>query len=205
MSGLSLTRLRVPKELALKLKLFDPYAWHQALWRAFSNGGAPSKREFLFRVDDLGREYRAYLLSQNAPNHQTWGVWETKSVGAEFLAKKAFRFQLRANPVVRKSEPDHDGKRVPGRLVSMTKEPDLRDWLGRKALSGGFAIDQASLAISPASMIRFRKDGREGSLNQVEFSGVLTVQDRALFLDAFSKGIGRAKAFGFGLLILVPA
>jgi len=38
----------------------------------------------------------------------------------------------------------------------------------------------------------------------VEFQGVLTVTDPALFRTTFTTGIGSAKAFGFGLLALAP-
>jgi CRISPR system Cascade subunit CasE len=38
----------------------------------------------------------------------------------------------------------------------------------------------------------------------VDFRGVLRVQDREKFKRTFAAGIGSAKGFGFGLLMLEP-
>ncbi len=50
----------------------------------------------------------------------------------------------------------------------------------------------------------FRKKGRRSKLVAVDFSGMLTVTDRDAFMYAFNNGIGTAKAFGFGMLMLQP-
>ena len=46
---------------------------------------------------------------------------------------------------------------------------------------------------------------RTVSLNVVQFDGILTVSDSAAFLRALSGGIGKAKAYGLGLLSVGPA
>jgi CRISPR system Cascade subunit CasE len=43
-----------------------------------------------------------------------------------------------------------------------------------------------------------------GLHSAVEYRGVLTVTDPARFYGTFTRGIGSAKAFGFGLLVIVP-
>jgi CRISPR system Cascade subunit CasE len=50
----------------------------------------------------------------------------------------------------------------------------------------------------------FVKQGHRGKHIGVDFQGVLRVTDRAAFHYAFETGIGPAKAFGFGLLMLQP-
>jgi CRISPR system Cascade subunit CasE len=50
----------------------------------------------------------------------------------------------------------------------------------------------------------FAKSGHQGFHHAVEFEGVLAVTDPATFAQAFTHGIGSAKAFGFGLLARVP-
>ncbi|MPN58153.1 hypothetical protein SDC9_205854 [bioreactor metagenome] len=40
--------------------------------------------------------------------------------------------------------------------------------------------------------------------NECTFTGVLEVVDRKSFIKSFCEGIGRGKAFGFGLLQLLP-
>ncbi|NLG15041.1 MAG: type I-E CRISPR-associated protein Cas6/Cse3/CasE, partial [Lentisphaerae bacterium] len=41
-------------------------------------------------------------------------------------------------------------------------------------------------------------------LNSVDASGILEVVERDSFTKGFSQGIGSAKGFGFGLLMLQP-
>ena len=50
----------------------------------------------------------------------------------------------------------------------------------------------------------FVKDGRRVKHVAVEFAGVLRVVDRERFAAAFYSGIGSAKGFGYGLLMLQP-
>jgi len=52
---------------------------------------------------------------------------------------------------------------------------------------------------------RFQKNGAPGTLTSVEFAGVLTVTDPVKFHETFTHGVGSAKAFGFGLLVIAPA
>ena len=50
----------------------------------------------------------------------------------------------------------------------------------------------------------FEKQGLRGLHSAVEFQGVLNVTDPAKFHETFARGIGPAKAFGFGLLVIAP-
>ena len=43
-----------------------------------------------------------------------------------------------------------------------------------------------------------------GLHSTVDYQGVLTVTDPIRFHEAFTRGIGSAKAFGFGLLVIAP-
>jgi len=56
-----LSRLLLGKSQAAQLRIRDAYAWHRALWEAFP-GEPASRRDFLFRIDDIGRDFRVYVL-----------------------------------------------------------------------------------------------------------------------------------------------
>ena len=60
------------------------------------------------------------------------------------------------------------------------------------------------LAVDPAGRHPFHRRGDEGLHVGVRFRGVLNVTDKERFADAFRHGIGSAKGFGFGMLILKP-
>jgi CRISPR-associated protein Cas6/Cse3/CasE subtype I-E len=50
----------------------------------------------------------------------------------------------------------------------------------------------------------FTRNGKRGKHVSVDFQGILNVTNQDRFKKAFCKGIGSAKAFGFGLLMLQP-
>ncbi len=47
-----------------------------------------------------------------------------------------------------------------------------------------------------------RNGGKQVSLSTLEFNGVLTVADPKLFLETLYEGIGPAKGFGCGLMLV---
>jgi CRISPR system Cascade subunit CasE len=78
------------------------------------------------------------------------------------------------------------------------------DWLRRKGAEGGFFIDEGTLRIFPRGRDYFEKNGQRGLHSAVEFQGALTVDNPTRFSGSFKRGIGPAKAFGFGLLVIEP-
>ena len=192
-----LSRIRIDHKAAAQCRLNDSYAWHKAIWKAFPE---TERRNFLFRVEPHSSGFLVYLLSDNEPEKQSWGHWESKAVGDAFLGHSHYRFQLCANPTVkRKIEGRKNGTRT-----AICAPEELKAWLMRKAGQGGFAVDEETLRISPAINQPFRKNGKHGNHKRVEFQGILRVSDSEQFKETFKNGIGSAKAFGFGLLVLQP-
>ena len=91
-----------------------------------------------------------------------------------------------------------------GRRVPLGKREDLIAWIKRKGAQGAFGVEEASLRTFPRGREYFQKNGRGGLHSAVEFQGVLTVTDPSKFYETFTRGIGSAKAFGFGLLVIAP-
>lgn len=192
-----LTRIRVDRRTAAQRHLKDRYAWHCALWKAFPE---TSRREFLFRVEEKETGFLLYLLTEQEPVPLDWGDWETKPVSGAFLEYAVYRFQLCANPTVKRKR---DGRKN-GTRTAIYDPEELTAWLARKAEQGGFFVESDSLQISPPVNQPFYKGGKRGNHKRVEFQGLLNVTDREKFKQSFRKGIGSAKAFGFGLLVLEP-
>lgn len=181
---------------ALASKLADSYAWHQAIWDAFP-GRSNATRDFLFRVDLRGKSYRVLLLSAVKPGATRLFQWRTTVVTAAFLSHAKYRFELKANPTYRRSS-DH-------RRLAIFGEEDLKKWIDRKAAAAGFTIIPATLRLTAPQCADFREGNqRMGRHGFVNFQGVLEVENRELFTQAFFKGIGSAKGFGYGLLMLQP-
>lgn len=190
-----LSRAFVHKQEAARQRLRDSYAWHIALWELFP-GRKNRKREFLFRLDDLRTQFRLFVLSPERPVLPVWGTWETKTVAQDFLDHERYRFQIKANPTMR--------RKTDRRRIGIYAEPDLREWIIRKGENHGFVVEKESLGLSAPIEEVFVKNSRRGKHLSVDFQGMMQVSHREAFQNAFQKGIGPAKGFGFGLMMLEP-
>lgn len=191
-----LSQLFINKTDAARKKISDAYAWHQVIWKNFMNcDGKP--RSFLFRIDDAGVRFRLLLLSEIMPSSDEFGNWQVKTVSPGFLDHQCYRFQIKANPTMRRAS---DRRRI-----GIYSEDRLREWIGKKAEQNGFKIEPNSLIIGSPMDEVFVRNRTRGKHVSVDFQGNLSVFNPQTFRTAFNKGIGSAKSFGYGMLMLQPA
>lgn len=188
-----LSRLLLPYEAAMHHRLTDAYQCHKWIWKAFPND-AEAERDFLFRFDIVDSNLRILVLSERQPAMIQSYSWDTTEISERFFEHKIFRFQVRANPVFR--------RKADGRRIALTKTMDLDNWFRRKLEEIGASILSLESG-APISMDSF-KDGRKVRHGSVDARGVLQVHDVETFKEGFSRGIGAAKGFGFGLIMLQP-
>lgn len=208
-----LTRAEIPYDIvARKWKkngFRDSYAWHKRIWEAFP-GKPDAKRDFLSRLDDTGECYRLLILSPEPPTRPDWCPspnWESKTISEDFLGHTHYRFSLLANPTRKLTVTKDDGNRKKnGRREPLRKREDLIEWLKKKSVQHGFEVDLQTLKTLPRPRQNFSviKKKITGTHSAVEYSGTLAVTDPVSFKEAVAKGIGPAKAFGFGMLCLHP-
>ncbi|MDA8125628.1 MAG: type I-E CRISPR-associated protein Cas6/Cse3/CasE [Deltaproteobacteria bacterium] len=223
-----LARLDVDAETACAERIVDSYAWHKRVWEDCFPGAPDDHRDFLTRIDQGEGTFRVWVLAEKKPLRPKWCSPENfaiNEVSPSFLTHRYYAFDLRANPVktIAQRGPDGeallraDGKRKSGKRVPLVKQEDLHDWLVRKGrvrcrdqktgldIPGGFRIvEDRPLEISPMVESHFRKKGQDGYHGGVQFRGILEVIDREKFIETYQSGIGSAKSFGFGLLLLAP-
>lgn len=202
-----LTQAKIDHGTVAKRGLRNTYDWHQAAWKAFpGRDGQP--RDFLTRLDERADGFRLLIVSPESPTRPDWcpaECWQSKPIPPAYFTKRRYAFQLCANPTkkITKLKPDgsptKNGKRVPLR----TRE-ELVAWMHRKGEHGGFVTEEAALRTIPRGREYFQKSDQHGLHSAVEFQGVLTVIDPAKFHETFTRGLGSAKAFGFGLLVIAP-
>jgi len=226
-----LTRLEIDAESLRKKGISDDiYTWHQKLWECYPND-PDAKRDFLTRIDQLDGAYRFWVLSQRKPVRPQWcpeDGFDVKEISSSFLTHQYYAFDLRVNPVKmtlvsRNADGELvlqvNGKRKRGKRVPLVKPDELRDWLFRKGevrcrenstgqdIPGGFRIIETKekpLEIRPMVESHFRKKEHSAYHGGVQFRGILEVTDREHFIQTYQSGIGSAKGFGFGLLLLAP-
>ena len=202
----------------------DPYGQHQALWRLFSVPSATQRAhaEFLFRADqgDDGLPI-FYVLSRNEL-HDAGGLWSSamKLYAPDIAAGDRFAFKLRANPTVaRKLGVDGRGqrhdvvmdmkRRLGWQVLPEAERPSLASiaqeagvaWLCGRSQRLGCEFEQASLRADGYRTWRQRR-GKGVSFSFLDFEGSLSVTDPSLFCEALYRGVGPAKAFGCGLLMI---
>lgn len=202
-----LSRIEVPWQAAR-----NPYDIHRQLWRLFPGealepraSGDEERQGFLFRVEDsqTGRPTRLLVQSRRAPTRAD-GVLliGTREVHPQPAIGQRLAFLLTANPVKtildaqREAKP---GKRSEKCRVPLIKEEDQRSWLVRKLADAGMVEGVSALPHAPTY---FRKGNRGGKIVTVTFEGVLNVTDTERLTCLLETGIGPAKAFGCGLLLV---
>ena len=203
------------------------YLEHQWLWR-FLPAPPGTARSFVFRRRDVDGLPRFYVVSDREPVAPSphWQV-QSKAYAPSLAAGDRVAFDLRANPVV--TTRNAAGKSARHDVVMQAKTPLLKaqklarwadwhtpdrpalpdlvhgacsQWLRARCERLGIALDNEPLSIEGYEQHR----GKSGELrfSTVDFSGHLRVVDAAALRQALYDGVGHAKAFGCGLLLLRP-
>ena len=204
----SLTRITLDVSTVARLGIRDVYDWHQRAWECFPDrDGQP--RDFLTRLDRKAERFQLLLVSPRESVRPTWcpaACWHgPKSIPESYFSRIRYRFQLCANPTKKVAVQNPDGTfKKNSRRVPLSTREALIAWIKRKGEQGGFSVAEDSLRTIPRGREYFQTNGQRGLHSAVEFQGVLTVTDSRKFSEVFTRGIGPAKAFGFGLLVIVP-
>ena len=191
-----------------------PHVLHGAIERGFEG----DRRRRLWRVDWLGDSCFMLVLSDIEPDFSHIGiqfgfpdlmsVWESKDY-EPFLSRlengQKWRFRLRANPVRNSYEcKDDDSSR--GKVKAHVTHRQQREWLFLRAEKNGFGLLENSFEVTHTQWLHFPKrlnSTEKVTIRTASFEGTLSIIDVELFKHALVTGIGRAKAYGCGLLTVV--
>ncbi|MFN0040843.1 MAG: type I-E CRISPR-associated protein Cas6/Cse3/CasE [Burkholderiales bacterium] len=202
-----LSRVELPWEAVR-----NPYDLHRHVWRLFPGetresraSGEAERQGFLFRVEHnpTGHPARLLVQSRRAPVVVAGiALVGTREFHPRPVASQRLAFLLTANPVKTITDAERDAK--PGKKsekcrVPLIRENDQREWLLRK-LAVGAEVESTDVLLHPP--LYFRKGNRGGKLVTATFEGVLRVRDPNSLATLLENGIGHAKAFGCGLLLV---
>ncbi|WP_367342266.1 type I-E CRISPR-associated protein Cas6/Cse3/CasE [Limosilactobacillus sp.] len=167
------------------------------------------RQRHLWRIDPLnGRQY-LLLLSNEKPAldpFEQFGIKGSAQIKnyQPFLNKlvdeQIMRFRLTANPTYREAA---SGKVFPHITVEQQKS-----WLLKQSVKSGFKLITGTNdeliydIVSRDWPILYHK--RRIRLSRVTFEGILQITNIDQFRKALLTGIGREKAFGMGLLTVIP-
>lgn len=214
---------RATEDPAFWRRVRDAYDAHSLIWDLFSDG--PERdRDFLFRQEEH-RGLPGFLTVSSRPPSSRNGTWvvETKPYDPALREGMRLGFALRANPVrtVQDEQRRHhrhdvvmDAKwRLRGDpLERPPSQPEIVQeagsaWLAGRAPTHGFTFARGEISAEAYTQHRFFKAGSSNPirLSTIDFSGLLTVTDPERFRAALASGVGPAKGFGCGLLLVRPA
>jgi CRISPR system Cascade subunit CasE len=205
------------------LGALDPYGQHQVLWKLFevAQEERTERAEFLFRTEKKDGLPVFYVLSKRQPR-DSMGLWniESKPYQPEIKVSNRLAFKLRVNPVVtREGEGGSRSKRhdvvmdakhqMNWKSLPEGQRPTLsylaqkagETWLRARAERLGCRFDDATLRADGYRNWRKHR-AKSMELSMLDLEGCLTVADPERFTDALCKGVGPAKGFGCGLLLV---
>lgn len=205
------SRIELPARVAWQ---GDGYGLHQALWQLFSDG-PDRERDFLFHRQ-RERPGTCLVVSQRPPRKLDGWAVRTREYRPQLKAGQQLAFALRANPTVARSRDGRHSARhdavfdarrqaqARGSTMSVAEAEQQagREWLSRRAGSAGFTIAQMRIAGYDRARVHKRRQAKPILFSTLDYEGVLQVADSERLLHALLHGIGPAKAFGCGLLLV---
>lgn len=207
-----LSRVAIDRENRKKIKdLSHLGAYHNWVENSFPEEFKESVRSRkLWRIDMLQGKKYLLLVSDKKPDLKALekygipGSAQTK-VYDRFLDSikegKIYRFRVTLNTV--KAISQGIGKR--GKIVpEITLECQMR-FLESRAEKLGFELVPDEYQIVDRCWEPFRKEGQKMiRLSKATFEGLLKVTDKDLFYHTLTEGVGKKKAYGFGLMTVIP-
>jgi len=204
--------------------LASPQALHAAVMAGFGERRSrDGEHRVLWRLDSYAHDrVLLYTVSPDRPDfthlveQAGWPAtpcWETRSYQSLLDALKVgqqWRFRLTANPV-RSGRREGWNDTKPLGHVTVAQQ---QQWLVDRAERAGFRLlpcpmgestdaDRAvDLSVVDRAVRRFRRQDRVVTISTATFEGSLEVTDVDAMRTTLTKGIGRAKAYGCGLLTL---
>lgn len=179
--------------------LTDTQAMHKLIQQGF--GDVRVAHNILYQVQPgrIGYPPQVLISSTTRPG---WGTLNTTILKVDvkditkqwqsLQAGKRYKFRLVANPVTRNSK---------GSGNPITNPVDQTLWITKRLQD---AAEIRNLSITNPTTVTGNREGATLTHYTVTYSGTLAITDPDRLRHLLATGIGRAKAYGCGLLTLAP-
>lgn len=217
-----LSRVEIDDRSRQKIKeLSHLGAYHNWVEQCFPNEMENQERlRHLWRIDTLGGNRYLLILSPQKPSItklEKYGVEGTAQIKPydNYLNSlkngQTLRFRIVANPVAR-----HNGKVIKHTTHTSNDTEYLnmmdrqREWLIKRSEINGFQITKNMEGtynfdiVSHGTQPLYHKNNKRVLLKHAAYEGVLKITDVEKFRLALQNGIGREKAYGMGLITVIP-
>lgn len=186
-------------------------AYHNWVERSFPiEISQKSRTRKLWRIDTINNEDYLIIVSEEKPDInwlEMYGVTGSTEIrkydGFISMLKNGMRlrFRIALNPVKTFS----NGKGRRGRTKPLYKIDDQIIYLLERAEKNGFLINKEEFSVVERSYVILKKSEKKFvKLNKAIYEGVLTVSNIDIFKNILKIGIGKHKAYGFGMMTVIP-
>jgi len=162
----------------------------------------------LWRVDKEMGIYTLLIVSTDIPDlgkiEKAIGSGDGRTIPYDEYSPKivneneVLRFRISVNPTIRRSK---DGATVPLNLHRTENQPySSEDWVREKLKTAGVEV----IKIEVVDFRSIRVKCGKGLVFKVTYDGLLKIADSEKFREAMLTGIGRKKAYGCGLITVMP-
>lgn len=208
MSELYASALHLDRKAVKALKITDAYSLHRVVYSLFDDIRSDQEKQSHIpngiAYADQGGDFqgrKVLMVSNRQPAEQVAGQYGqviTKVISPDFLEHRHYRFKVQVNPV-RKDK-------ASGQRVAVIGRDQVAQWFAERApKSWGFSVDPHTLQVDHIEVLQFTdKTQRPVTLGRATLQGQLTVTEPTVFAQSFKNGIGKGRAFGCGLLQIVP-
>ncbi|GAX46540.1 type I-E CRISPR-associated protein Cas6/Cse3/CasE [Pseudolactococcus reticulitermitis] len=170
------------------------------------NGHFPRK---LWRIDKINQKQYLLLVSEEKPELEKLEKYGVNQTGQSknyqpFIDKlkvgEKVRFRLVANPVISKFIPGQRGRVMPHVTIEQQEQ-----FLIARSKKNGFMLKEGEFSVVNHEFVNFKhKSGKTPRLSKTTYEGNLTITDIDKFKTLLVKGLGKKKAYGFGLMTVIP-
>jgi CRISPR system Cascade subunit CasE len=200
--------LHLDRRSVKALRVTDAYSLHRVVYSLFTDIRDEAEKQASHASGilyaDQGGDYNSrkiLMLSNRQPMPKVEGQYgevQSNPIPLSFLSHEHYRFKVIINPCRR----DNASRK----LVPVRGKELVAQWFAERApVSWGFDVSQQHLQVDKIDVLQFSdKARRQVTVAQAHIQGLLHVTDRERFIRSFEHGIGRARAFGCGLLQIVP-
>ncbi len=202
----------------LQKRLFR-YQLHQLIWKAFPGYPVGSRQPFLFALTGQEDDKGVYCMVQS-PERPRWdavdacyrkekynaikvrNIQGVKQIALDVHTGEQFLFRLQACPL----KNVYQGRNKRGKKRPITHLDEAEQWLLRRAEKQGIHLVRHEIQLEKI-LVRRRPEpySRDIRLTICEYQGLLEVMEPAKFTEGLTRGIGKKKIFGLGLMMLARA
>jgi CRISPR system Cascade subunit CasE len=200
--------LHLDRSAVKALRITDAYSLHRVIYSLYEDVRDAEQKQTstpsgILYVDQGGdyKGRKVLMLANREPKScidGAFGEVVVKVIPDDFLEHDLYRFKVVVNPTRRDSESR--------KLVAIRGRDEISKWFLERAVSSwGFEVSPRHLQVDKIEVQKFKdKNQNLVTIGQAHMQGLLRITDRELFNRSFSQGIGRGRAYGCGLLQIVP-